>query len=380
MLNAETVEALKMEAVGRYAASVAKELNDLLSVIVGAAERIRLRTDDGVILDDLGKVLAAADLAASVSRRMNSLRGHLPRPQVFDLAEEIQRRKPALQQAVGESWKVVCLTDAQPAVVSCDPNDLEQILNELVLNARDAMPRGGTIRVRCGIEDAGEARTARGLGAPPAQWVFLDVEDSGVGMGPEVMTHVFDPFFTTKEIATGLGLPTVRRLAEGWGGAIVLDSEVGRGTRFRVRLPEAGASDAPSARTSPETKKAGDETILIVEDEDGVREAMRYALASIGYTVLPAKDGAEALDMCDRHEGKIDLVVTDIFMPKMNGRELAQHIERVRPSTRILCVSGYPETEPTQPRGSTTAVPFLQKPFHFDTLRSTVRAILDVSH
>jgi CheY-like chemotaxis protein len=283
-----------------------------------------------------------------------------------------------LHRTIGEHIALVTALEPGLAQVRADASQLEQVIMNLAVNARDAMPGGGRITIETG-NAALEAELAQAHPeAPAGPYVLLAVADTGTGMSPEVKAHLFEPFFTTKDVGkgTGLGLATVYGIVHQSGGFIAVDSEPGRGSRFRIFLPRAEAPAPEIAPDTPEPAGAGSGTVLLVEDEAGVRHLARDVLSRYGYRVLEAGDGSEALRLATAHEGPIDLLLTDVVMPGMSGAELAEQFRVVRPEARVLYASGYAD-DAVMRHGITGGVPFLQKPFEPDDLVRQVRELIE---
>jgi PAS domain S-box-containing protein len=369
-LEEQFLQAQKMEAVGRLAGGVAHDFNNLLTVINGYA---------GMLLQDLGReapeapsvraILDASDRAAALTQQLLAFaRKQIAAPRLLDLNAVVAGTEAMLRRLIGED--VLLTQDLQPRLgrVRADPTQVQQIIMNLVVNARDAMPRGG----RLSIVTRDEA--ARGS-------VLLAVTDTGCGMTDEVKAHLFEPFFTTKGPGrgTGLGLSTVYGIVKQSGGSIEVESQPGAGTTFRVYLPRAeGAAeeerpaDGPTAASPP-----GHETVLLAEDEAGVRALARQVLQSSGYTVLEARDGTHALLLAEQYRGAIDLLVTDLVMPGLDGRGLAVRLCAARPGLRVLYLSGYTDDAVVRRGVSQDAVYFLAKPFSPAALAQKVREVLN---
>jgi len=265
--------------------------------------------------------------------------------------------------------------------VTADPGQIEQVLMNLAVNSRDAMPAGGTLTVRTANVEMTKVDSARRRSMTPGSYVLLAVSDTGIGMDEKTISHIFEPFFTTKEIGkgTGLGLATVYGIVKQSGGFIWVESALGKGTTFEIYLPLASAS-GPASKTEAEDKKAalrrGSETILVVEDETGVRELAGQFLKAHGYTVLEAADGIAALEIAARHEGRIHVVLTDLIMPRMNGTELVKRLKAIRPDVKAAYMTGYSEYATPDCETSSNQESILQKPFSSATLANLIRDVL----
>ncbi len=378
-LDEQVRQSQKMEAVGRLAGGVAHDFNNLLTAIHGYSE---------FLLEDLGagdprrgdveEIQRAAERAAGLTRQLLAFsQRQILQPRPLDLGAVLGDMDRLLRRLIGEA--ITLSTTVEPSLprVMADPGQVEQVVLNLAVNARDAMPDGGEIRlgVRAVVLDAEAARALHG--AEPGHWVELAVADTGDGMDAETVAHVFEPFFTTKEVGrgSGLGLSTVYGIVRQSGGAITVQSTPGHGSTFRVYLPRHdGDSAARSQDPAPAVARSG-VTVLLVEDEPGVRSMVRRALESHGYSVLEAGHGEEALRVVARHTGRIDLLLSDVVMPGMNGRELAEKLTAVRPDLRVLLMSGY--TDDTALRRGIHTSRLMHKPFTPDTLAVRVREALD---
>jgi two-component system cell cycle sensor histidine kinase/response regulator CckA len=375
-------QAQKMEAIGQLAGGVAHDFNNLLGVITGYGGLLARHLPPG---DQAGKYVAAiqqaADRAASLTRQLLAFsRKQIVQPKVVDLNEVTAEMEKLIARLIGEDIDLVKVRHPDSAFVLADPSQLEQIVLNLAVNARDAMPRGGSLTVETAVVDLDDAYAVSHRGTRPGRYVMLAVSDTGVGMDEETQARIFEPFFTTKELGkgTGLGLSTVYGIVRQCGGCIWVYSEPGRGTTFKVYLPrvEEGAE-----RAGPPVAQAalprGSETILLVEDEEMLRGLVEESLTTSGYNVLVARHGAEALGIAERHEGTIQLLLTDTVMPGMGGRELAQQLVEARPGLEVLYMSGYTDDAVVRHGVLAAEVAFLQKPFTPDALARKVREVLD---
>jgi signal transduction histidine kinase/ActR/RegA family two-component response regulator len=371
-----------MEAVGRLAGGIAHDFNNLLTAIVGYAHLVAgaLGGDHEAIeyvreIDNAGqKAAALTDQLLTFSRRK------ILQPRIFDLNAVVADIESMLRRVLGEQIKVVVRAASGLWHVQADPGEIGRALMNLCLNARDAMPAGGVLIIQTANVTIVEAETAlRSLAAGP--YVELSVRDTGLGMDPEVKAHVFEPFFTTKQTGkgTGLGLATVLGIVEQSGGAIWCDSEPAQGTTFKVLLPAVVAApepEEPPAIRLAETPRGSAEVVLLVEDEDQVRRLTSRVLQSLGYVVLQAQGGREGLSVCEKYPGKIDLLLSDVVMPGLGGRELAERILALRPDVKVLFMSGHTE-DVLLKEGVKAGMPFLRKPFAPDDLARKVREVLD---
>jgi two-component system cell cycle sensor histidine kinase/response regulator CckA len=375
--------AQKMEAVGRLAGGVAHDFNNLLTVITGRCELLlRRQGEASPLARDLDLVLKTAQRAGALTRQLLAFsRKQVLAPRVVNLSAVVANMESMLRRLIGEDIELIIVPAPDVGRVKADPGQLEQVVMNLGVNARDAMPRGGRLVLETGAVEVDEVFARRHPGMRPGRYVTLTVSDSGCGMPPEVQAHIFEPFFTTKDSdrGTGLGLSTVYGIVTQSGGIITVESEVARGSVFRIFLPrietpvDGGNGDAPAPRP-----RMGTETILLAEDEDEVRRLAREILRLEGYTTIEARHGHEALRIAEQYDGPIHLLMTDVVMPHMGGRELVERLRSIRPGIKVLFVSGY--ADETLPGNADGVLPrLLSKPFTADALLREVRDVLDVS-
>ncbi|HKW42243.1 MAG TPA: ATP-binding protein [Gemmatimonadales bacterium] len=373
----------KLEAIGRLAGGVAHDFNNLLTLILSYTELARRECEPGSAMGaDLDQVVEAGRRAGALTQQLLAFsRKQVLQPKVLDLRAVVDGIEPMLRRLVGEDVELRTLPHGPLARVKADPSQVEQVLMNLAANARDALPRGGTITIETGNVVIDEA-AARRLGPmTPGPWVLLAVRDTGVGMDPATQARIFEPFFTTKEPGkgTGLGLATVYGIVKQSGGFVWVESTPGQGSVFRVYLPPVDEAMTPAvAPAERHPAPRGTETILVVEDQDPVRALAERCLRAQGYSVLVASGGNDALTLADRHPGTIHLLVTDVVMPQMSGLELAAALAARRPDIRILYMSGYPQGSRTD-EGVLSSAELLQKPFVPDDLIRRVRAVLDAA-
>ncbi len=379
-LEEQLRQSQKMEAVGRLAGGVAHDFNNLLTVIMGHGELVLGRAGlDEASRRDLEEIGKAAARAGMLTRRLLAFsRRQVVRPRVLELNDVVADMEKLLRRLIGED--VELLTELDPAAgrILADPGQLEQVLMNLAVNARDAMPQGGRLVVRTAAAQL-EPACAGALGLRPGRYARLAVSDSGTGMDEQVRARLFEPFFTTKEPGkgTGLGLSTVYGIVSQFGGAIQVESAPGRGSEFIIYLPqEERPAEGPEGRLH-EGLPGGRETVLLVEDEDTVRAVARDTLRRCGYAVLEARDGAEALALAASHPSAIQLVIADVVMPGMSGPDLVARLSRERPGIRVLYVSGHPEPELLPAGALDPSTPLLQKPFTPEALARAARGALD---
>ncbi len=375
-------QAQKMDAIGRLAGGVAHDFNNLLTVILGRTDILltQIKAEDP-LRRGIALIQRTAGRAAELTKQLLAFsRKQVLEAVVLDLGVVTTDMKEMLARLIGEDIALVTNLAATLGHVKADRGQIEQVVMNLAINARDAMPQGGQLVVETANADLDDEYVRRNVGSRPGPHVMLAVSDSGVGIPRELQRHIFEPFFTTKEQGkgTGLGLATVYGIVKQSGGYIEVDSKPGRGTTFRIYLPRVDSA-SPAAERSPRAAAptGGTETILLVEDEDGVRELARDILRSSGYTVLEGRNGAEGLLLGERHQGALDLLLTDVVMPRMSGRELAERMVSLRPELSVLYMSGYTDDAVIRHGvlGSDTA--FLQKPFTPAALVQRVRETLD---
>jgi two-component system CheB/CheR fusion protein len=377
MLEDQLRQAQKMEAVGRLAGGVAHDFNNLLTVITGNTEILMEQIDPGdPLLEQAEEIAKAANRAAALTRRLLTFSRHdVVRAHPLDLNAVVESMREMLGRLVGERIAM----DWQPAqdlrTITADESQLGQVILNLVINAREAMPNGGSMKIRTANVELDEEFTRNRIGVTPGPYVMLEIADTGVGITDEVKQHIFEPFFTTKPVGkgTGLGLATVYAVAKQSGGDVVVESEPGKGTTMRVYFPVTEQPAEPiENRPKPAEPLTGTETILLAEDDAGVRRLVAEILRDLGYTVLEAGDGPEALELA--RSQPVDLLVTDLVMPKMNGQELARRLREEQPGVRAMFISGYaPDEVGPAPPGDV----FLPKPFSRDELAGKIRELLD---
>ncbi len=381
-LEQQLRQAQKMEAVGRLAGGIAHDFNNLLMVISGYCEFLLERIgSDPALRGPAQEIANASNRATSLTRQLLAFsRKQMLTPKVLDLNEVVTENLKMLNRLIGEDIDLVMVPGTELGAVKADPGQIEQVIMNLAVNARDAMPRGGRLTIETSnvTLDADYAR----FHAPvsPGEYIMLAISDTGQGMDVETQNHIFEPFFTTKgHKGTGLGLSTVYGIIKQSGGYIWVYSESGKGTSFKIYLPRVSATGETIDVQQHESAavEVGHETILVVEDELNLRRLARQYLEKQGYTVLEAADGSAAITISSSYPGPIHLLLTDVIMPGMNGKELAQRLTSLRPETRVLYMSGYTENVIGHNGTLDNGVTLLPKPFTLPALRSKVREVLN---
>ena len=373
----------RLDAIGRLAGGIAHDFNNLLGVILGQSEILVDRLRDEAIVHGLEMIKESAERGAALTRQLLAFsRRQVLEPRVLNLNVILRDVEKLLRRVIGEDIELAFQTDAKLGSVEADPGQLEQVIVNLAINARDAMPAGGKLTITTANVKLDESYVDRRVVVQPGTYVQLGVTDTGCGMDELTQSRIFEPFFTTKEVGkgTGLGLATVYGIVKQSGGYVWVYSEPGHGTAFRIYLPLVAAPAEVPARVQPrEEPLRGSGTILIVEDDGSLREVTCEFLKSSGYTVLEAETPAEAILAVERHDGPIDLLLTDMIMPKMNGRELASRLGAARPGMKILYVSGYTDgiVRDDAQRGLEPGLAFLQKPYTRYALTRKVREVLE---
>ena len=372
----------KMDAFGHFAVGIAHDFNNLLTVIIGASAMLHDRiADDPAIAADVEEITQAGERAAALtSQLLASCRKHIPAPQVLDLNVVVAHMAKMLRRIVGEDLVLEVVPGPALNMVMADPSRIEQILMNLAVNARDAMPQGGSLRIATANSVLDAEFTRRNRGSRPGPYVAVAVSDTGCGMTAEVLSHLFEPFYTTKPAGrgTGLGLATVYDIVTSSGGCLTVQSQQDVGTTVTIYWPSV---EAAVAATRPERRREpdghGTETILLAEDDSGIREIVPKMLERYGYTVLAPEVPADAAGIAARHPGAIHLLISDIVMPGVSGPVLAQRVVNVRPDIQVLFVSGYVPTATQYPGAMSANAGFLQKPFTARTIAQKVRERLD---
>ncbi|RYE09950.1 MAG: PAS domain-containing sensor histidine kinase [Hyphomicrobiales bacterium] len=383
-LEAQFAQGQKMQAVGQLAGGVAHDFNNVLTAIIGFSDLLLLKHKPGdPSFQDLMSIKQSANRAAGLTRQLLAFsRRQTLRPQILEVPTNIDDLTVLLKRLIGEQITLHVDHGQQIWPVKADLVQLEQVVVNLVVNARDAMPNGGSITLRTRNVSEREATSANYTGMPPADYVQIEVEDTGTGMPPEIMEKIFEPFFSTKELGkgTGLGLSTVYGIIKQTGGFIYPESEMGKGTVFRIflprHLPVEGEMPAKIAAAAVVKDLTGHERILLVEDEDNVRAFSARALRATGYEVFEADSGEEALWVLEDIGGQIDLMVSDVVMPEMDGPALLLKVRERLPNLKVIFVSGYAEESVRQDIADDQSVEFLAKPYSLDQINSKVKEVL----
>lgn len=379
-LEEQLQQSQKLESVGRLAGGVAHDFNNLLTVIMSCADS--LLASDVLVADDrsdASDIADAARRAADLTRQLLAFsRQQVLQPRVIALSEVVGAAGRMLRRLLGEDIDLVVTGSDHSEKVFADPGQLEQILVNLAVNARDAMPSGGKLTIETSSIVLNDAFAAEHLEVTPGEYVMLAVSDTGIGMDEQTRARAFDPFFTTKSATgTGLGLATVYGIVKQSGGHIWLYSELGAGSTIKIYLPRAYQTSARPSSLRPAVLRRGDETILLVEDEDRVRLTLQRVLVNAGYTVMAAANAEEALALCQKRGQAIDLLLTDVVMPKMTGLQLAERIAAMQPATRVLYMSGYAPNSIVHHGVLEEGIEFIQKPLTPASLLAKVREVLD---
>jgi PAS domain S-box-containing protein len=381
-LEDQLLQAQKLEAVGRLAGGVAHDFNNLLSVILSyAAFSLDALDATHPIRADLEEVIKAGERAADLTHQLLAFsRRQVLEFKTLDLNQVLSGMQKMLRRLLREHIELRFIPAQALGKVRADPGQMEQVVMNLVVNAQDAMPNGGRITIETADAELDDSYAASHFGVEPGHYVMLTITDTGAGIDRETRTRIFEPFFTTKEKGkgTGLGLATVLGIVEQSRGHISVQSEPGVGTTFRIYLPRTEERlDSVIPPTPLPATFRGDETILLVEDEDSIRAVLRTVLVRHGYTVLEAQNGGEAFLLSERYRSKIQLLITDLIMPRMSGRELAERLQPTRPKIKVLYVSGYTEDSAITEGVLGPGIAFLQKPIRPDAFLCKVRNVLD---
>jgi PAS domain S-box-containing protein len=382
-LEEQLRQAQKMEAVGQLAGGIAHDFNNLLTAIIGNADFLLQDLPAGAATrEDVSEIRQAADRAASLTRQLLAFsRKQVLQPRVLDLNHLVTGVERMVRRLLAENIETHLRLASDLGLVHADPGQLEQVVLNLVVNARDAMPDGGKLIIETADVQLDQTYAADHVGVTPGPHIMLAVTDTGVGMDEQTQARLFEPFFTTKGPGkgTGLGLSTVHGIVQQSGGSIWVYSEPGRGTTFKIYLPRAEAGATPPEQAPPGAPARGTETILLVEDAYAVRALASRALEAAGYTVLASEDGAQAEVLAARHDGPIHLLLTDVVMPGISGSQLAKRIAALRPDIRVLYMSGYTDDAIVHNGVLDAGTSYLEKPFAPEALARKVRDVLDAA-
>ena len=381
-LEEQLHQSQKMEAIGRLAGGISHDFNNLLTVIIGYSQLLLGRlSEDDPMRSEIEEIEKSGRRAASLTSQLLAFsRRQVIQPRILDLNAVISDLDKMLRRLIGEDVELINLLDPTLASVKMDPGQVEQIIMNLAVNGRDAMPQGGRLTIETRNVDLDEHFTESDLLMPPGSYVLLSVSDTGCGMDIEMQERIFEPFFTTKPAGkgTGLGLSTVYGIVKQSGGDISVCSEPDRGTTFKIHLCATGERvESVPLKSTTSIAPSSSETILLVEDEEMIRKLTREVLKAQGYTVLEACDGTEALSICDQQDRTIDLMLTDMVMPRISGAELARRALSIRPEMKVVCMSGYTDASVLDHEDFDPTIPFLQKPFTPGALAQKVREVLD---
>ena len=384
-LEDQVRQSQKMEAVGRLAGGIAHDFNNLLMVIQGYAEIVRQEDSASPeVRKSVDTIVRATTSAASLTRQLLSFsRKHVFTPQVLDLNSLVEQMSEMLLGVLREEMEFVITLGPNAGSISADPGQIEQVIMNLIVNARDAMPKGGKLTLETAHIGKEKVGLGRASALPSADFVMLAVSDTGIGMDAETRSKIFEPFFTTKskEKGTGLGLSVLYNIVRASGGHVRVSSEVGRGSTFRVYFPRVTAPAKPVIAELPmETARAGMETILVAEDQPDLRWMICQFLQGLGYSVLEARDGGDAVALAEQYTGRIDLLLTDVVMPHIRGSEVARRLLASRPDMQVIFMSGYTEGQldsaPEESNGVEATL--LQKPFELHALAARIREVFEM--
>jgi len=382
-LEQQLRQAQKVEAIGRLAGGVAHDFNNILTTILGYSELMltRIKPDDS-LRANIEEIRKAAERAAALTRQLLAFsRKQILEPKVVNLNDTLKDLSTMLRRMIGEDIELTTIGAPDLGRVKVDPSQIEQVIINLAINARDAMPQGGKLKIEAANVVLDETYAAEHEGVAPGKYVVLTISDTGTGMSAEVRARIFEPFFTTKEVGkgTGLGLATCYGIVKQSGGHISVDSEPGHGTTFTIHLPQLeGAATVRPKRDESDDLPHGKETVLLVEDEPSLLKLASLILQELGYTVLEASNGREALRIAKERNGQgVDLVLTDVVMPQMGGKELADQIHAAHPEIKVLFSSGYTVNTIVHHGVLDDGVAFLNKPYTRDVLARKVREVLD---
>ncbi len=380
-LEDQLLHAQRMEAIGRLAGGIAHDFNNMLMAVLGHTELLLLRlSPNDPMRSSVQTIQNTAERAAALTKQLVTFsRKQVIAPKVLGLNDVVSDMDKMLRRLIGEDVELVYALDPDLGAIKIDPTQVEQVIMNLAVNARDAMPEGGRLTIRTANTALDERAAGNRVDAAPGEYVELSVGDSGVGMDEATMAHIFEPFFTTKVQGkgTGLGLSTVYAIVAQNGGHIDVRSNVGQGTVFAVRFPRVAGQIEPTREIPLADIPRGTESVLVCEDEDAVRDLVCEMLRMAGYAVMEARHGGEALLICERAREPIDLLVTDVVMPQMSGRQLAERLAPLQPAMKVLFMSGHTDDAVIRHGVKNAIMTFIQKPFTPAALARKVRAVLD---
>lgn len=380
-LEMQLLQAQKLEAIGRLAAGIAHDFNNVLTVILGSSNLLLEQTDlNAAHRTKIKMIHQAADRAAALTRQLLQFsRQQIVQPRIIDLNSLVTETCEMMSKLVGESIAIKLNLDSKISNIKVDPGQVQQVIINLVVNARDAMPNGGTIQLETQNIVLDEQYCTSHKEVPPGHYVKLVVTDTGCGMDADTQSRVFEPFFTTKGLGkgTGLGLATVFGIVKQAGGHISIYSELGKGTSFKIHFPASAEEESAPHPSEARSTQYGAETILLVEDEEEIRGLLAEILTSKGYTVLSAKNGSDAMKVYRKARGKIQLLLTDVIMPDMTGRDLSKELLRIQPDLKLIYMSGYTSNVIANHGILDPGVVLLEKPISASALLDIVHEILN---
>mgnify|MGYP000181250311 CR=1 FL=1 len=382
-LESQLLQASKLDAVGSLASGIAHDFNNLLSIVLSYSELLASKLQPGdPMLADLGEIQGAGLRASALTRQLLAFsRQQLMQPKLVSINDTVRGMEKMLRRLLGEDVQLATSLHSGLGPILVDPGQLEQVIMNLAVNARDAMPRGGALTIQTAVVLLDDGYVAAHVGAQVGPHVMLLVSDTGEGMDSATQARLFEPFFSTKAAGkgTGLGLSTVFGIVQQSGGTIGVESATGKGSTFKVHFPMSEGTAAVQKSLPPPDLRAlrGSETILLVEDEERVRVVAQTIMRKYGYKVLDAQSGGDALLLCEQHTGTIDLLLTDVVMPRMSGRQLAERLHSVRPNMKVLYMSGHTDDAVVRRGLLDATVAFLQKPITPETLARKIREVLD---
>jgi signal transduction histidine kinase/ActR/RegA family two-component response regulator len=380
-LEAHLLQSQKMEAIGRLAGGVAHDFNNMLTVITGYSQwMLDELPPDSPMCESASEILLAANRAASLTNQLLVFsRNQVIQPIILDLNSLVAQVDQMLRRLIGENIELVTKMYSDLGLIQGDPGQIEQVILNLAVNARDAMPWGGRLTLETANVHIDEEHARTEVDCNPGAYVMLAVSDTGSGIEEEIKAHIFEPFFTTKAQGkgTGLGLSTVYGIVKQDGGHIRVESEPGVGTVFRIYFPRVGDHSLPQIVSRPKIRSRGTETILLVEDETALRRIVGEMLTRLGYTIVEAPDSRSAEKLAADYQKPIQLLLTDVVMPELGGRELALRLKAVHRELKVLFMSGYADDTIVQQGVLEAGAAYLQKPFTPDALASKIREVLD---